>query len=177
MATADNDARRRALRELLTDRGINRAQIRETAALLKELVCAEYPGGPQGYRYVPEHCTRIGAASPSGQDARAPPRSSEEDRAVRAAIRRIRVPQAPAFERAGVQKKDLPLKYTLHLVQQLPAFMVYATAQFKLLRSTHPDPDERWEHVCRAWPHGDRSDMIGALHVKKAVLQLSLSSA
>ena len=66
--TPDNRKQIRALRRTSTT---IRKDMAALVAPLHQSVCSEYPGGPEGYRYVPEHCVLARRADANVKAAKA----------------------------------------------------------------------------------------------------------
>jgi hypothetical protein len=163
-----SDTRRSRLRRALTNSETLKSE-------LAREVCAEYPGGPAGYRYVPERCVRATSTASKSTPRRGAQAAAQVQRPARSArkdvdsLRRIEkalddmkdtvrdVPESlhvPDAPRGIVPKHILKHKVAYSAEYKLlhqPVFLVHALDRFLQLAATTDDVERRWTAVCREY--------------------------
>lgn len=141
---------RRVLRELRFVASANRSDQRGHAAALKERVCAEYPGGPDGYRYVPEHCVPIKGRR---GDLAAAQLAAARSRTQQDLVAQVSIAKEKLQRLGAVQRGLLQHKFDL---EHLPHFFAFAVPLFRRIirkdaEGADAGPDAAYERVCDAW--------------------------
>lgn len=149
----DIEATRRVLRELRAVARHNRDEQRVRTEALRDRVCAEYPGGPDGYRYVPEHCV------PTTNNGRVQRNATSALGAAQLAAARFRtqhelLPPQPVppekLRSLGAVQRGL-VQHKLNL-EQLPNFIAFAVPRVrKAVRVDGIEPDAAYERVVGVW--------------------------
>ncbi len=153
--TNDVEATRRVLRELRTAARDNRDEQRVRTAALRDRVCAEYPGGPDGYRYVPEHCVPVGN-NYSNKNGRG---QQQQLGAAQLAAARLRTqhellphPPVPPEKLRGLGAVERRLVQRKLDLEQLPNFLAFAVPRVrKAVRVDGIEPDAAYEQAAGAW--------------------------
>ncbi len=160
MPSSPDNTYRRALRRLKERSAEMRSQYRAAIAPLQKIVCAEYPGGPSGYRYVPEHCVPSGPKSSASPSKPSKSTKSKEKEAYKRLEEYLTPPPlkktiSNESTKAPPELEKYYFKAGAHILSHYPLFLVHAVPQYIARMAKHPDetPHTRYVHIATAWKH------------------------